>query len=30
MCGDPLPLYGDDKRQEFRAAQGEMAGRTGA
>jgi DNA replication protein DnaC len=28
MCGDPLPLYGDDKRQEFRAAQGEPAGRT--
>lgn len=27
MCGDPLPLYGDDKRQEFRAAQGEPAGR---
>jgi DNA replication protein DnaC len=28
MCGDPLPLYGDDKRQEFRAAQGELAART--
>jgi hypothetical protein len=19
MCGDPLPLYGEDKRREFRA-----------
>ncbi len=22
MCGDPLPLYGEDKRREFRAGQG--------
>ena len=26
MCGDPLPLYGEDKRREFRAKQSEIAG----
>ena len=30
MCGDPLPLYGEDKRQEFRAAQGVLASRSRA
>jgi DNA replication protein DnaC len=29
MCGDPLPLYGDDKRQEFRAAQAALASHPG-
>jgi DNA replication protein DnaC len=27
ICGDLIPLYGDDKRREFRAEQTEIAGR---
>ena len=26
ICGDPIPLYGQDRRQEFRPEQGELIG----